>query len=428
MAGDCVRFARMGVSGTMTSDESDLGHDGCRLLLPEQDEPRPELSIVVPALNEELAIGRFVDWCREGLSKVDIRAEILIVDSSTDRTAEIALARGARVLKTPRRGLGRAYIDALGYARGRYLLLGDCDCTYDFREIAPFVEKFREGYEYIMGSRFRGEIEPGAMPPLHQYLGTPVTTWILNRIYSSSFTDIHCGMRGITREALKRMDLRSQSWQYASEMVLKSVHMKLRTAEVPIRFLKEPPGRESHMKRRGWLEPWKAAWINLQAMFVYGADFFLLKPGLLLLLVGALLTLPLSLGPIQVGRMAFSLFWMLLGMSLSIVGLQAVYLGILARVILDFTGGSTATWTRVFRYNRAVVTSLVLALSGTALTIPFVLSYIRVGFSGLAAGRPANHLAVLGLFLLIAAFMHFTAALLIHAAAITSAERLRRSA
>ena len=121
------------------------------------------------------------------------------------------------------------------------------------------------------------------MPALHRYLGTPVTTWILNRLYSSKFSDIHCGMRGITRDALERMQIRSQSWEYASEMVLKSVHMKLPTAEVPVRFLKDKEGRLSHHKRIGWREPWRAAWINLRAMFIYGTDFFVLKPGLVML-------------------------------------------------------------------------------------------------------------------------------------------------
>ena len=143
-----------------------------------------------------------------------------------------------------------------------------------------------------MGSRWKGSIEPGSMPALHRYFGTPVTTWILNRLYSSHFSDIHCGMRGITTDALERMNLQSQSWEYASEMVLKSVHMELRTAEVPVRFLKDREGRLSHHKREGWFSPFKAAWINLRAMFVYGADFFLVKPGLVLRSLGLLLTLP----------------------------------------------------------------------------------------------------------------------------------------
>src|SRR2546428_7362699 len=177
------------------------------LFVPKDDVADPELSIVIPALNEELTIGRFVDWCRQGLREANVHGEIIIVDSSSDRTAEIALSRGARVLKTPKRGLGRAYIDALPFVRGRYILMGDADCTYDFRLLAPFVDRFREGYEFVMGSRWRGTIEPGSMPALHRYLGTPVTTWILNRVFGSRFSDIHCGMRGITRDALVRMDL-----------------------------------------------------------------------------------------------------------------------------------------------------------------------------------------------------------------------------
>ena len=221
------------------------------LLLPERDVADPEVSIVIPALNEELTIAEFVGWCQEGLAKAKVCGEILIVDSSTDSTTEQALAGGARVLVAPKRGLGRAYIDAIPFIRGKYVLLGDADLTYDFREVAPFVEKFRLGFEYIMGSRFKGHIEDGAMPGLHRYFGTPLTNWILNLLYSADFSDIHCGMRGITREAFVAMDIQSQSWEYASEMVLKSVQMELREAEVPVRFLKDREGRLSHHKRIG---------------------------------------------------------------------------------------------------------------------------------------------------------------------------------
>src|SRR5262245_2305177 len=282
-----------------------------QLLVPDRDEPDPELSIVIPALNEQLTIEDFVAWCHEGLADAGVRGEILIVDSSTDETAELALAGGARVLRTPKRGLGRAYIDALPYVRGRYVLMGDADCTYDFRQLGEFMGPFRDGYEFVMGSRWKGTIEDGSMPGLHRYFGTPLTTWILNRVYGSRFSDIHCGMRGISRDALERMDISSQSWEYASEMVLKSVHMRLRTTEVPVRFLKDREGRLSHHKRAGWFSPFQAAWINLRAMFVYGADFFLVKPGLVLLAAGLLLALPLSFGPIAMGSITLSVYWLL---------------------------------------------------------------------------------------------------------------------
>ncbi len=228
-----------------------LTNPDVELLLPGDDVAAPELSIVIPALNEELTVGDFVAWCREGLAAAGVAGEILIVDSSDDDTAKIALSGGARVLRVPRRGLGRAYIDAVPYVRGKWVIMGDADCTYDFRRLGPFVEQFRAGYEYVMGSRWKGSIEAGSMPALHRYFGTPFTTFILNRMYGSHFSDIHCGMRGITRDAFVRMNLQSQSWEYASEMVLKSVHMELRTTEVPVNFLKDREGRLSHHKREG---------------------------------------------------------------------------------------------------------------------------------------------------------------------------------
>lgn len=387
------------------------------LHLPDNDVADPELSIVIPALNEQLTIEDFVAWCHEGMAKAGTIGEILIVDSGSDRTTELALKGGARVLKTPKRGLGRAYQDAIPFIRGKYLLLGDCDCTYDFRELAPFIEKFRSGAEFIMGSRFAGYIEPGAMPPLHQYFGTPVTTWILNTIFSSRFTDIHCGMRGITKDAFERMQLRSQSWEYASEMVLKSVHMQLETEEVPIRFLKDRDGRLSHHKRSGWFSPWAAAWINLRAMFTYGANFFLYKPGLLLLLVGALLTFPLALGPITVGPISLQMHWMLLGISLFILGLQCVYMGIISQVFFDYSGQVTKKWFRRFEYTRAVVLSAVTFLVGTVFASLLLRLYIKHGLA-LPENTLVSHLAAMGLMLMITGFMTFTFTLILHSTAL----------
>jgi glycosyltransferase involved in cell wall biosynthesis len=390
------------------------------LLIPEDDVEDPEVSIVIPALDEAVTIEEFVAWCQEGLSAAGVRGEILIVDSSTDDTARLAHAAGARVLRVPKRGLGRAYIDALPYIRGKWVVMGDADCTYDFRRLAPFVEEFREGAEYIMGSRWKGSIEPGAMPWLHQHLGTPVTTWVLNRLYSSHFSDIHCGMRGITRDALERMGLRSQSWEYASEMVLKSVHMGLRTTEVPVRFLRDQQGRVSHHKREGWLSPWKAAWSNLSAMFVYGADFFVLRPGLILLALGLLLTVPLSLGPVDIGPVTLSLYTMLFGLALTAVGLQSFLLGCIAQLLFDYTGRAKQRWLRLFPYTRTVGLAIALVALGIAAVAPLVITYIGNDFELGDPGNIENHLAVFGLTLAIAGFQLFTFTLVLHGAVLAT--------
>ena len=397
--------------------------DDVELLLPEHDVAAPELSIVIPALNEELTIEEFVAWCHEGIEAAGIAAEILIIDSGTDRTAEIALAHGARVLKTPKRGLGRAYLDAVPYVRGEYMILGDCDCTYDFRELAPFVESFRSGSEFIMGSRFKGSIEPGSMPFLHRRLGTPVTTWVLNRVYSSKFSDIHCGMRGVTKDAFVRMDIRSESWEYASEMVLKSVRLGLETNEVPVRFLKDREGRLSHHKRSGWTSPWKAAWINLRAMFVYGADFFLFRPGIILTLIGLIMTVLLLGGPVTIGSVTFSIYWMLIGVTVTLVGLQSFYLGCLAHVIYDPNGRDTLEWLDRFRYTRTTLISMAMFVAGIGFAVPLIVRWITDDFTLPGLLSPMNYLAIFGLLLMITAFMTFTFTLVLHALAIRLRDR-----
>ena len=187
--------------------------------------------------------------------------------------------------------------------------------------------------------------------------------------------------------------------------------------------MKDKEGRLSHHKRAGWTEPWKAAWINLQAMFVYGADFFVLKPGLILLGLGLLLTLPLSLGPLTIGSVTLSLYWMLAGVTLTVLGFQNFYLGCLAQVLYDSTGEATARWTRLFPYNRTVALSAVAFLLGIALVAPLVVEYVREGLALPSELGAVNHLAVLGIMLVILSFATFTFTLLLHALAQVSAER-----
>ena len=371
-----------------------------------------ELSIVVPALNEEITVGEFVDWCKEGLKRAGVVGQILIIDSSTDNTAKIVLEHGGEVLRTPKRGLGRAYIDAIPYIRGKWIIMGDADLTYDFRELMPFVQAFRGGAEFVMGSRFRGSIEKGAMPALHRYFGTPFTTWILNRIYRSNYSDIHCGMRGLTRAALEGIDLKSQSWEYASEMVLKAARLGLATAEVPVRFYKDREGRVSHHKRMGWLSPWRAGWLNLKVMLVYTPDSFLLKPGMVLTVLGLLLSLALARGPIMIGHIGFSLHWMLLGMTCTTLGYSCIQIGLLARVMHRLRPGFVDRVRNVLSYDRGMLISCGLLLLGTMLMGTLVYRYVNHGLRLDAISHPA----ILGLLLIILGFQTFCFTLLMEMA------------
>jgi len=380
-------------------------------LLPPGIQPVPvELSLVVPALNESITVGEFVDWCHEGLRRAGVSGQILIVDSSTDDTPGIVLARGGEVLRVPKRGLGRAYIDAIPFIRGKWIVMGDADLTYDFRELAPFVAEFRKGADYVMGSRFRGTIEAGAMPPLHQYFGTPLTTWILNRIYSSCYSDIHCGMRGLTREALARIDLKSQSWEYASEMVLKAARLNLRIAEVPVKFYKDRDGRLSHHRRMGWLSPWIAGWLNLKVMLVYSPDSFLLKPGGVLFFAGLLLSLSLGVvGPFTVVGVGINLHWMMLGITSTILGYSCVQVGILARIMHGLRSGIAGSAQRLVTYNRGMIATGICLLVGLLLVGSLVWHYVHAGMQL----EQISYRGILGLLLIMLGFQTFGFTLLL---------------
>lgn len=385
--------------------------------IPVDDVADPEVSIVIPALDEAITMEAFVAWCHQGLADAGVRGEILIVDSSTDDTPHIALAGGARVLRTPKRGLGRAYLDAIDVIRAPWVIMGDADCTYDFRLLAPFIEAFRDDYEFVMGSRWKGTIEAGSMPALHQYFGTPFTTWILNLLYKSDFSDIHCGMRGLTKDALVRMRLVSQSWEYASEMVIKSVHLGLRTQEVPVRFLKDTEGRVSHHRRAGWFSPFSAAWINLKAMFIHGADFFLVRPGLAALIVGLLLTVPLAAGPLTVAGVTFTTTTMIFGLVVTTLGVFSYQLGLLARAIYDRRGMTTARLLRRYRYTRTVGTAMAGGALGALATLPLIVRYATNDFTLTEGDLRVAHVAIAGLTLGIVCFATFAFTLLLHAVA-----------
>jgi hypothetical protein len=329
------------------------------------------------------------------------------------------LAHGGEVLRTPKRGLGRAYIDAASYIRGKWIIMGDADLTYDFRELTPFVEAFRRGAEFVMGSRFRGSIEKGAMPGLHRYFGTPLTTWILNRIYRSHYSDIHCGMRGLTRAAFDRIDLKSQSWEYASEMVLKAARLNLATAEVPVKFYKDREGRFSHHRRMGWLSPWIAGWLNLKVMLVYTPDSFLLKPGILLTIIGGAISIGLAAGPLTIGGVGFSLYWMLFGVTCVTLGYSSIQIGVLARVMHGLRPQSLKRLRNVLSYDRGMLLAGSCVLVGTVLLGILVYRYLYSHFQLFEISHPA----IFGLLLIIVGFQTFCFTLLLEMAQRVAPER-----
>lgn len=382
-----------------------------QLCIPENDRSSncPEVSIVVPSLNEEITIGEFVAWCWLGLEKAEVKGELIIVDSSTDDTPNIALQNGARVLRTPRRGLGQAYIDAIPHIRGKFIVMGDCDLTYDFRDIKVFVDSYHSGNEFVMGSRFLGTIEDGAMPKLHRYFGTPLTTWLLNKIYRTKYSDIHCGMRGITKFGLQKIQLTSSGWEYASEMVLKAARVRLNISEVPVKFYKDRDGRESHLKRGGFMTPWIAGWINLKVMLVYSPDSFLLKPGGVFLLLGLVISIMSLIGPASVGPVGFGIYTAMVASTLSVLGYALVQAGILARFRHKLRSGVEGLVINMLTYNRGMFVSFLLFMTGFLLDLFFMNNYLENSFHVVSLSKSA----IFGLLLIILGIQTFSFTLLL---------------
>ena len=335
----------------------------------------PDFTILVPTCNEEKTISLFIDWCFIGIKNSGLHGEILIVDSSNDRTAEIASAKGARVLITPKRGLGHAYIDGIPHVRGEIVIMGDADCTYDFRDLKIFIDSIKSGSDFVMGSRWLGSIEEGAMPFLHRYIGTPLTTWILNFLYGSTFSDIHCGMRAITLKSLKEMEIKSRSWEYASEMVVKSVLMELKTGEVPIKFYKDREDRVSHHIRQGWTSPFRAAWINLKLMFTYRIDVFSILPGWIFTIFGFIGSLYLLTGTKQLFKMHLNLGALMFLCFTSLIGEALLLTGIMAKKIYENVFQKNKSFHYFSFVKKLFGLSLILSLVGIILIITFLVNY-----------------------------------------------------
>ena len=334
------------------------------------------ITFIIPCLNEEKLIGDVIKDCKEGLKINKLNGQILIVDSGTDKSSKIAKKLGAEVIKTERRGLGQAYLDSIPFIKGDYIIMGDADRTYDFKEIGPFIKKLQEGNDFVMGTRIKGWIENGAMPNLHRYFGTPLTTWILDKLFRLNFSDIHCGMRALTTDALIKIDLKSKSWEYASEMVVKAGLLKLRTEEVPIHFYKDRKGRVSIHKRMGWFSPWYAGWINLKIIFLYAPNFIFFIPGIVTFFTGVIITIISALGLIN----NFQYHFALLGFSLTIVGYMVIQIGLFSKTFSDLSKYYEDKFTRFvkkyFNYNNGMIVGLSAVIIGMLLNISLVVYWI----------------------------------------------------
>ena len=295
------------------------------------EELQLDVSIVMPCLNEEGSIAICVEKAKEWLDRSGYRGEVLVVDNgSTDRSRERALAAGARVVEEPRRGYGRAYLTGIPQARGKYIIMGDCDDTYDFTNLEPLIAPLRDGYDLAVGNRYAGGIRPGAMTWSHRYIGTPVITFLLRMFTGTRLGDSQCGLRAFTQEAYQRMGMHSTGMEFASEMILKAVRRGLRVAEVPISY--SPRVGETK------LNTFRDGWRHLRFLMLSTPAYVFTVPGLILSFLGVVAiatALLLSRGTIDAWPHWPAVF---IGPILIVVGLNALLLGLAAHTVAASKG------------------------------------------------------------------------------------------
>lgn len=340
----------------------------------------PQISLIIPTKNEAKTICQCIQKAKKVFNKTGLTGEIIVVDSSTDQTAEIAISCGAEVVFPQMLGYGNAYLKGFEKAQGEYIFLMDGDLTYDPDAILHMLPLLQKGeYDMVMGSRLKGQILPGAMPALHRYIGNPFLTWVLNRLFSAKISDAHCGLRAITRDALKKLDLRSGGMEFASEMVIEAASRGLRIAEVPITYYP----RQGDSKLNSFTDGWR----HLRFMMLYRPGPFLLIPGLIALIFGLMLAMAVYL---EGGSRMHSL---ILGGLLLIIGYQMLLAGLHFRAFGATWGLSRSNgMKKLISYHsleKELIAGLALLATGIIIGLGVLLKWRGSGFGSLDAAQSA---------------------------------------
>ncbi len=346
-----------------------------------------ELTILMPCLNEAETLGVCIEKAMGFFARSGISGEVLIADNgSSDGSQDIALGLGARVIHVPEKGYGAALIAGIAAAQGRYVIMGDSDDSYDFSKLDPFLAKLRDGFDLVMGNRFKGGIAPGAMPPLHRYLGNPVLSTIGRVFFGGPIRDFHCGLRGFSRVAIAALDLRAPGMEFASEMVVKATMRGLRITEVPTTLSPDGRSRPPHLRS------WRDGWRHLRFLLIFCPRWLFFYPGALLFALGAITMAVLLPGPVMLGLVTLDVHTLLYASGAVVMGFQAMQFWVFARLYGALTGllpdppGLTQTLSR-FGLEAALVVAALLLLLGFGLGFFALAQWGAEDFGALSGGK-----------------------------------------
>ena len=352
------------------------------------DEERPvELSVVIPCLNEAETIEICIGKANAALKENGIRGEIIVADNgSTDGSQEIAERTGALVVSISHKGYGAALMGGIAAARGRYVIMGDADDSYNFGDIPVFLAELRRGNELVMGNRFRGEIKPGAMPPLHRYLGNPVLSWLGRLFYHAPCNDFHCGLRAFSRASYERMGLRTTGMEFASEMIVKASLFGIRISEVPTTLSRDGRSHPPH------LHTWRDGWRHLRFLLLYSPRWLFLYPGILLMATGLLVGIWLLPEPRRLGSVTFDVDTLVFAAMAILLGFQAITFAAFTKIFAISEGllPEDPYLSRLFRYvtlEVGLLVGAVLILGGLGGSLYAVVFWARHHFGTLNSER-----------------------------------------
>ena len=341
----------------------------------------------MPCLNEAETLAHCIHKAQSGLKRLQVPGEVLIADNgSTDGSVEIAERLGARVTTEAQKGYGNALRTGIEQARGAWIVMGDADESYDFSDLDRFVEKLREGYELVMGCRLPsggGKIMTGAMPWKHRWLGNPVLSWIGRLFFNCPVHDFHCGLRGFSKEAYERMDLRTTGMEFASEMVIKATLKSLRIAEVPITLFKDGRSRPPHLRS------WRDGWRHLRFMLLFSPTWLFLVPGAALMLLGCGFGIRLISGPLKIGVFGFDTNTLLVCSMCAILGLRICIFGLLTRMFASTEGllppsKRLTALASTITLEKGVFVGLAFFVAGLLLLLNASFAWSAVGFGSLS--------------------------------------------
>ncbi len=315
--------------------------------MPAKESATIEVSVVMPCLNEAETLESCIAKAQRALREANIAGEVIVADNgSTDGSVEIAERMGARVVNVRAKGYGNALMGGIAGARGKYVVMGDADDSYDFGHIPRFVEQLRDGADVVMGNRFRGGIQKDAMPALHRYFGNPLLTRIGRLFFHSPVGDFYCGLRGFRKDAYERMGLRTTGMEFATEMVVKATLLQLRIAEVPTTLSPDGRNRPPHLRT------WRDGWRTLRFFLLYSPRWLFLYPGMALMLAGFVLGLWLLPAPRPVGSVTFDVHTLVYAAAFVMLGFHAMAFAVFTKMFAISEGllPPDPTLDRLFRY------------------------------------------------------------------------------